>query len=113
MPTIRRRVTATTANAISTDKNRYIGAGGAIVNMAAAGVTNSDDVGLSINTREIVPQGTDINIEVAADVIDWARDQILFNEYVEPGELSVPVTVTTEMQFLLSIRPLPTFVPGA
>lgn len=104
MPTIRQRVSATTVNAIANNKLRYIGPRGAIINLFAAGVTNSDDIGLSINTREIVPQGTDINIEVSADVIDSDRDQILFNEFVEQGELSVPVTVTTEMQFLLSIK---------
>lgn len=107
MPMIRKRVAATTANAIATEQNRFIGGGGAIVQMFAAGVTNSDDVGLLINTRQIVPPGTDINIEASADVIDSDRDQILFNELVEPGELSVPCTVTTELQFLIMIKPLP------
>lgn len=106
MPTIRKRVAATTTNALSTEKFRYIGGAGAIVNLWAAGVTNSDDVGLSINTRELIPAGTDINIEASADVIDSDRDQLLYNEVVEPGELYLPVTVTTEMQFLLSIKPL-------
>lgn len=106
MPTIRRRVAATTSNALANEKFRYIGGVGAIVSMWAAGVTATDDVGLSINSRDIILAGTDINIEASADVIDTDRDQILYNEVVEPGELYLPVTVTTEMQYLLSIQPL-------
>lgn len=106
MPTIRKRVATTTTNALSTEKFRYIGGSGAVVNLWAAGVTNSDDIGLSINSRDLIVSGTDINIESSADVIDTDRDQVLYNEVVEPGELYLPVTVTTEMQFLLSIKPL-------
>lgn len=106
MPSIRKRITATTANCLSTEKFRYIGGNGAIVNMWAAGVTNSDDVGLAINARDIIPAGTDINIEASADVIDTDRDQILYNEIVEPGELYCPITVTTECQILISIKQL-------
>lgn len=106
MPTIRKRVTATTNNALATEKFRYVGGNGAIINLWAAGVTNSDDIGLAINSRDLLLAGTDINIEASADVIDTDRDQILYNEVVEPGELYAPVTVTTEMQFLLNIKPL-------
>lgn len=104
MPTIRKRVTATTNNALSAEKFRYVGGRGAVVNLWACGVTATDDIGLAINSRDIILAGTDINIESSADVIDTDRDQILYNEVIEPGELYAPVTVTTEMQFLLSIK---------
>lgn len=106
MPTIRKRVTATTSNCLQAEKFRLIGGNGGIVNMWAAGVTNSDDVGLSINSRDLIVAGTDINIEASADVIDTDRDQILYNEVSEPGELYSPITVTTEMQELVNIKPL-------
>jgi len=59
---------------------------------------------LSIGDRDIVVNGTEMNIEVAADVIDTDRDQCVFNEVVGPGQLFLPVTVTTEAQFLIHIR---------
>lgn len=103
MPTIRQRVTATTSNALSNSQFNVIPAPGAILNLWAAGVSATDDVGLLVGDKEIIARGTDINIEAGADVVDNDRDQILFNEVVGPGQLFLPVTVTTEMQFLLSI----------
>lgn len=106
MPTIRKRVAATTSNCLQAEKFRLVGGKGAIVNVWACGVTNSDDIGLSINSRDLIVAGTDINIEASADVIDTDRDQVLYNEVVEPGELYSPITVTTEMQELVNIKPL-------
>ena len=105
MPSIRGRVTTTTGDALTGRKFKIIPPRGAVLTLLAAGVTNSDDVGLSINDRELLAQGTDINIEASADVIDWDRDILLQDEVVIPGgELFLPVTVTTEMQFLLVIK---------
>ena len=107
MATIRKRVTSTTADALQTEKFANLGAGPHVINLWAAGVTNSDDIGLLLGNTEIVSQGTDINVEVAADVIDTDRDQLVFSEVVMgPGKLYMPITVTTEMQFLLSVKPL-------
>jgi len=105
MPSIRGRVAATTGDALTGRKFKIIPPRGAVLTLLAAGVTATDDIGLSINDRELVAQGTDINIEVSADVLDWDRDIILDSEVVVPGgELFLPVTVTTEMQFLLIIK---------
>lgn len=103
MPTIRQRVSATTTNALANSQFNVIPAPGAVLNLWAAGVTATDDIGLLVGDKEIIPRGTDINIEASADVIDNDRDQVLFNEVVGPGQLFLPVTVTTEMQFLLNI----------
>lgn len=103
MPTIRFG-TATTTDALSNRKFNVIPPGGAIINVWASSVTNGDVMGLSIGDRDIVVQGTEVNIEVSADVIDTDRDQMVFNEVIGPGQLFLPVTCTTEAQFLIHLR---------
>lgn len=104
MPTIRTAVSATTTDALSNVKFADIPAGGALVNMWASSATNGDNFGLSIGDRDVVTDGTEINVEASADVIDTDRDQMVFNEAVGGGHLFLPVTVTTEAQFLIHIR---------
>jgi hypothetical protein len=104
MPTIRTAVTATTPDALANIKFNVIPPQGAVLNLWCSGVTNGDTMGLSIGDRDIVVQGTEMNIEVAADSIDINRDQMVFNEVVGPGQLYMPVAVTTEAQFLIHIR---------
>jgi hypothetical protein len=48
--------------------------------------------------------GSVLNIEQSADVVDVERDQVVFNELVEGGQIFLPVTVTTEAQFLIHLR---------
>jgi hypothetical protein len=103
MPTIRFGTTTST-DALANRKFNIIPQGGAIVNVWASSVTNGDTFGLSIGDRDIVVNGTEMNIEAAADVIDVARDQMVFNEIVGPGQLFLPVTVTTEAQFIIHLR---------
>lgn len=104
MPTIRRRVSTTTADALATVQFNVIPPRGAFLNLWIAGVTATDSYGLSIGSQILIANGTTVNIEISADVIDNDRDQVLFNEYVPGGQLVMPVTVTTESQFLLSIK---------
>lgn len=96
--------TATSTDALANRKFNVIPAGGAVINMWASSVTNGDTYGFSVGDRDIVVNGTEMNIEVAADSIDMSRDQVVFNEVVGPGQLFLPVTVTTEAQFHLDIR---------
>ena len=104
MPSIRQPVNATTTNALQGVKFAVIPPGGAVLNMWAASATNGDSFGLSIGNQDIVVQGTEMNVEASADVIDTDRDQVVFNEVVPGGELFLPVTLTTEAQFLIHIR---------
>lgn len=104
MPTVRVQVSTSTANSLSTNKFRIIPAAGALLSMWIASVTATDNFGLAIGNQDIVPQGTLINVESAADVIDTDRDQVVFQEPVPGGELFAPVNVTTQAQFLLAIR---------
>ena len=98
-------VAAVTGDAIANEEIRRVNSL-SIVNLWAAGVTNGDSLGLSLNRTEIMP-ADEINIEASADVIDTDRDQLVFNSLVGAGQLRVPVTaVTTELQFLLSVEPV-------
>jgi len=104
MASRRLAVTATTADALSDEDIRRVETP-SLVNFFAASVTNGDQVGLRLNKTIIVDDG-ECNIEASADVIDSDRDQVTFNTLVGRGQLRVPVpTVTTELQFLISVEP--------
>lgn len=104
MPTLSFKETATADDVLSGKKFKVIPQRGAIINLWAAGAAAGNKVGLAIGDREIVPTGSDVNIEISADVVDVDRDQILFDEPVGPGELFMPATVATELNVLLNIR---------
>ncbi len=104
MPSIRQRVPTTTGNALATQKFRIVPPNGALLSLWIAGVTATDNYGLAIGNQDIVVQGTTVNIEISADVIDTDRDQVVFQEQIPGGELFMPVTVTTEAQFLIALR---------
>jgi len=98
-------VTAVTADALSSETIRHV-TQLSIVQFFASCVTNGDQVGLALGKTEIVANG-ECNIEISADVIDTDRDQMVFGSVVGIGDLRVPVpTVTTELQFLLSVEPI-------
>lgn len=104
MPSLRFRVSATTTDALANRKFSVVPARGAIINLWGAAVTATDTWGISIGDRDIAVNGSAINIEVSADVIDTDRDQMVFNELIGGGQLFLPVTVTTEAQFLIHLR---------
>ena len=105
MPTITGRVSAVTSDALANKKFNVIPESGAILNVWAAGATKDDAIGVSVGDRDIAVQGTIINIESSADVIDVNRDQVIFNEVVGGGQLFLPVSaVTTELAYLIHLR---------
>jgi len=105
MASRRKIVAAVTDDAIANDEIRRVETT-SIVNFWASAVTKTDKVGLFLNKVEILPADS-VNIEVAADVIDTDRDQLVYNCFVGEGQLRVPVpAVTTECQFLLSVEPV-------
>jgi len=85
-------------------KFNVIPADGAILNLWGAGVTGTDTFGVSVGDRDIMVDGSLLSIEESADVINVDRDQLVFNEVVEGGQIFLPVTVTTEAQFLIHLR---------
>jgi len=104
MPSLRFIVAATTEDAMANRKFNVIPADGAVLNLWAAGVTVTDTFGLSVGDRDIMVNGSSLSIEASADVIDVDRDQLVFNEIVEGGQIFLPVTVTTAAQFLIHLR---------
>jgi len=79
-----------------------------VVNLAASSVTNGDEIGLRLNKTIIMDNG-ELNT-IAGDIIDAMMDRMVFNSVVGRGQLKVPVpTVTTELQFLISVEPI---LPG-
>jgi len=104
MPTIRLQ-SASTADALSTLKFSVVPVGGAIMNLWISGATAADSWGISIGDRDIVVNGTECNIEIAVDVVDIARDQLVFDEVLlRGGQLFFPVTATAEIQAVIALR---------
>ena len=77
MPTIRAIVAATTTDALSNVKFADIPPQGAVINLWASAVTVTDAFGLSIGDRDIVTDGTNMNIEGDGWVQQTATDRIL------------------------------------
>lgn len=105
MPTIKPAGGGTSADALANVKFSVVPAGGAIINMWISGATAADSFGLSIGDRDIIVNGSECNIEIAADVIDVSRDQVVFDEVLlTGGQLYLPVTATAEVQFMMHLR---------
>jgi len=103
MPSIRNDA-VTSTDALANVKFNTIPPGGAILNMWISGANNGDTFGLSIGDRDLIVNGSECNLEANADCVDSARDQVLFDEVVGPGQLFFPVTATAEVQYLIHIR---------
>ena len=104
MPSLRFIVPATTTDAMANRKFNIIPAGGAILNVWATSVTVTDTWGLSVGDRDVVVNGSVANVTSAAGVCDVERDQVIFNEEVDPGQIFLPATLTTDMNFLIHLR---------
>lgn len=105
MPTIKGAVAAATTDALANVKFNTIPPPGAIVNLWIACAANGGTFGFAVGNEEIVVQGTEANVEVAADVIDVARDQVVFDEVVGPGQMYLPIPAAgTETQYQLHVR---------
>jgi len=104
-------VGAVTADALSDEDIRLVEVA-SVVNLMVSSVTNGDLVGLRLN-KTIILDSSECNT-IAGDVIDADADRMVFNSVVGPGQLKIPVpTLTTELQFLLSVEPiLPGMQPG-
>ncbi len=103
MPSLR-FASATNADALSNRKFSVVPVRGAVLNLWGSGATAADSFGLSIGDRDIMVVGSEVNIEISADVVDVSRDQLVFNELVNGGQLFLPVTATAEEQFLIALR---------
>jgi len=104
-------VGAVTADALSVEDIRLVEVA-SVVNLMVSSVTNGDLVGLRLN-KTIILDNSECNT-IAGDIIDADMDRMVFNSVVGPGQLKIPVpTLTTELQFLISVEPiLPGMQPG-
>jgi len=97
-------VTAVTNDALADQDIRTVEVP-SIVNFWASSVTNGDTVGLRLDKTIIMDDG-ECNV-IATDVISSDADQLVFNTVVGAGTLRVPVaTLTTELQFMISVEPI-------
>lgn len=105
MPTIRRQLSAPSENALEGLKFS-VQNGPALVTMYAATATAGETLSFSVNNQDVLVDAP-LNVQVAADVLDTDRDQILFREVVPAGKyyLRAPA-VATELDYMLVIEPL-------
>ncbi len=104
MPSLRFIVPATTTDAMANRKFNVIPAGGAVINAWITSVTVTDTFGLSVGDRDIIVDGSVANVTSSAGVCDIDRDQVIFNEVVEGGQIFLPMTLTTDMNVLIHLR---------
>lgn len=103
MPGLSYRAAATTPDSMSNRKFNIIGGLGAVVSLWLSCVTITDVFGFSVGDKDVMINGSLCNIEASTGVVDSNRDQVLFNEVVPPGQIFLPITVTTAMNVLLNI----------
>jgi len=86
MPAIAlKNVAAGTANALDGLQFQDIPEPGALVSIFATTPTAGGNIDYRIGTESFL-QGAEVNIEIAADVVDTDRDQILMREPVASGK---------------------------
>lgn len=91
---------ADSTNAMNGLQFEDIPPGGAWISLWASGVTVLDTIGLKVGQKDYLA-AAEVNIEISADVVDVARDQILFREPMRSGKIFLAVSVTTALNFLL------------
>jgi len=101
MPSIKVANQVTAANALNGLKFSKL-VSPALISLWASAVSVSDTLSFSIGDREVL-NAANPNLEGSADVVDVSRDQILFAEPAEGGEMFMPVTATTAVGFLVLI----------
>lgn len=106
MPSIRlSNVAAGTANALDGLVFQEIPEPGALITVYGTTPTAGGLMSYAIGTERFMVDAS-VNIEIAADVVDAARDKLLDREAVPPGKqfLSVDAQIGN---FLIVIEPLP------
>jgi len=99
-------VAAVTADALAAEDIRTVDVP-SVVNMWAACVTLTDNIGLRLDKTVIMDAGI-CNIHAAAlSLVNISDDQLVFNTVVGIGTLRVDVPVlTTSLIFHLSVEPI-------
>jgi len=102
----RRLLVATTDNDALSDENIRTVLRASTVSLWAGCVTLTDTIALFLDSTEIIAAGI-MNIRAAAiSFIDISADGLLFDHIIGPGQLRVPVVVTTSLIFHIIVEPL-------
>ena len=98
-------VAATTNDALADQDIRTIEVP-SVVNLWAACVTLTDQIGLRLD-KTVIMDDSICNIRAAAGSLNHISDDgLVFDTVVGPGTLRVPVTVTTSLIFTISVEPI-------
>jgi len=98
-------VSASTNDALADQDIRQVDVP-SVVNLYASCVTVTDLIGLRLDRTIIMDDGT-LNVSAAAlGQVSTNEDQLVFDAVVGPGELRLPITVTTSVIFLISVEPI-------
>jgi len=98
-------VAATTNDAISDEDIRTVEVP-SLVSLYASCVTLTDNVGLRLDKTIIIDDGI-VNIHAAAlSLVNVTDDGLVFETVVGPGQLRIPVTVTTSAIIHLIVEPI-------
>jgi hypothetical protein len=102
MPAIKITDQASAANALDGLKFQELLAP-ALISLYLSCVTATDTASYSVGSEDFL-KNANPNIEVAANVVDVKRDQVLFQEPVPSGKQFLETVATTAINFLLVIE---------
>lgn len=105
MPVIKRKVTASNANVLSTLRfSNPISP--AAVSLWAVGQAADGTLSFGVDS-ELVVESAIMNVQSAAGVVDTDRDQILFREPVPGGQYVLDITLGGTDAYYLLVQELP------
>lgn len=102
MPAIKVTNQASSTNALANNQFKTIQRP-SLLTVYASCVTATDTLSLSVGTKQIIVNANP-NIESSADVVDIDRDLILFREPAPLGDMTLAITATTAVNFLIRIE---------
>ena len=98
-------IAASTNDAIADEDIRTVEVP-SLVSLYASCVTLTDEIGLRLDKTIIMDDGI-VNIRAAAiSVVLMDQDVLIFESVVGPGQLRIPVTVTTSAIIHLIVEPI-------
>jgi len=94
---------ASNVNAVANLQFSTIGPEGALLTLFASCVTAGDVISCTVGGKNIADLAQP-NVEISADVVDTDRDLLFAREPVPPGDILLPITATTAVNFLLILE---------
>lgn len=104
MPTVRFRQTGVSTNAFQDLRFTNLERGG-IINLWASTATAGETLSIGSGVDSVLAADLQINVEAAAQVVDVARDQLIFQEIVRPGQLRCEIPANAAgMNIMLHVQ---------